>query len=194
VNKDAQPHEKLTRQWMRCRGTISDGGGHGAHLSALAYMTDSYLLGTIGRVQDLWRSSRMPKTVQELTRADQERREREKMGPNPEIQADKLSQLPLDPEDPEYLRKLAKKWRAPRNMLNKPEIGMMVSLDHTIYFHNPRSFRADQWIFTEAQSPWADDGRGLVIQHMFTKDGILIATCIQEGLVRLKQEEVESKL
>ena len=60
------------------------------------------------------------------------------------------------------------------------EIGMMVSLDHTIYFHNRRGFRADEWIFTENMSPWAGEGRGLVTQKMWTRDGTLIATCIQE--------------
>jgi acyl-CoA thioesterase 8 len=61
-----------------------------------------------------------------------------------------------------------------------PEIGMMVSLDHTIYFHNPRAFRADEWIFTEMETPWAGDGRGLVYQRMYTRDGTLIASCVQE--------------
>lgn len=36
-------------------------------------------------------------------------------------------------------------------------------------------------------------GKGLVLQRIWSKDGVLIATCVQEGLVRLKQE-VESKL
>ena len=62
----------------------------------------------------------------------------------------------------------------------RPEIGMMVSLDHTIYFHNPKAFRADEWMFTECESPWAGDGRGLVMQKMYTKDGTLIASCVQE--------------
>jgi acyl-CoA thioesterase II len=57
---------------------------------------------------------------------------------------------------------------------------MMVSLDHTIYFHNPRSFRADEWIFTEMETTWAGDGRGLVYQRMYTRDGTLIASCVQE--------------
>jgi acyl-CoA thioesterase 8 len=59
-------------------------------------------------------------------------------------------------------------------------VSMMVSLDHTIYFHDPQGFRADEWLFTEMESPWAGDGRGLVTQRMFTREGKLIATCIQE--------------
>jgi acyl-coenzyme A thioesterase 1/2/4 len=60
------------------------------------------------------------------------------------------------------------------------EVGMMVSLDHTIYFHNPRAFRADEWMFCEMESPWAGEGRGLVMQRIWSKDGVLIATCVQE--------------
>lgn len=60
------------------------------------------------------------------------------------------------------------------------EIGMMVSLDHSIYFHNPWKFRADEWMLTEMESPWAGEGRGLVLQKIWAKDGTLIATCTQE--------------
>lgn len=60
------------------------------------------------------------------------------------------------------------------------EVGMMVSLDHSIYFHNPWAFRADEWMIIETESPWAGEGRGLAIQKIWSKDGILIATCTQE--------------
>jgi len=76
----------------------------------------------------------------------------------------------------------------------RPEIGMMVSLDHTIYFHSPKDFRADEWMFTECESPWSGDGRGLVMQRMYTREGRLVATCVQEGVVRLKQDGPASKL
>jgi acyl-CoA thioesterase 8 len=133
LNKNSKnPHEKKTRQWIKARGKISEAGGHQAHLSALAYMSDSYFIGTISRIHDLWR-------LQEP-------------GGN------------IDPD----------------NSAKKPEIGMMVSLDHTIYFHDPRGFRADEWMFTEMSSPWSGDGRGVVTQHMFAADGTLVATCFQE--------------
>ena len=64
---------------------------------------------------------------------------------------------------------------------------MMVSLDHTIYFHRPREVKADDWIFAEMSSPWAGDGRGLVFQRMWNKAGVHVATCVQEGLARLIQ-------
>jgi len=65
---------------------------------------------------------------------------------------------------------------------------MMVSLDHTIYFHRPREVKADEWLFAEMESPWAGDGRGLVFQKIWNREGKLIATCVQEGLVRLVQD------
>lgn len=60
------------------------------------------------------------------------------------------------------------------------EVGMMVSLDHSVYFHNPWAFRADEWMLIESESPWAGEGRGLAIQKIWSKDGTLIATCTQE--------------
>lgn len=67
-----------------------------------------------------------------------------------------------------------------KNEADHKELGMMVSLDHSIYFHNPRAFRADEWMLTEMESPWAGEGRGLAIQKIWSKDGVLIATCMQE--------------
>ncbi|KAK4575024.1 acyl-CoA thioesterase [Recurvomyces mirabilis] len=56
-NDSPRPHEKRTRQWIKARGRISDDGGHQAHLSALAYMSDSYFIGTVSRVHKLFRYS-----------------------------------------------------------------------------------------------------------------------------------------
>ncbi len=36
-------------------------------------------------------------------------------------------------------------------------------------------------MFTEMESPWAGDGRGVVTQRIFSKDGTLLATCFQEA-------------
>jgi acyl-CoA thioesterase 8 len=171
--KSDKPHEKRTRQWMKAKGKISEEGGHQAHLSALAYMSDSYFIGTVSRIHHLWRFP-SPKTAGQGNTSD-------------------------SAESLERMRKLKEEDGFGEDLENKqgrPEVGMMVSLDHTIYFHEPRKFRADEWMFTEMQSPWAGDGRGVVTQHMFTADGTMVATCIQEGVVRLKQDGTpkESKL
>ncbi|KAI9810082.1 MAG: hypothetical protein M1827_006693 [Pycnora praestabilis] len=161
-NDSPRPQDKKTRQWIKARGTISPEGGYQAHLSALAYMSDSYFIGTVSRVHNLWRFAPPTNGKSKSTR------------------------------DEAVLKRLREeeKGMSGGNTDDKPQIGMMVSLDHTIYFHSPRDFKADDWMFTEMESPWAGDGRGLVMQRIFTKGGKLIASCVQEGLVRLKQDPV----
>ena len=58
------------------------------------------------------------------------------------------------------------------------------SLDHSIWFHRP--FRADRWWLYDQVSPFAGGGRGLATARVFTQDGTLVATVVQEGLIRLK--------
>ncbi|KAL2757823.1 hypothetical protein ACRALDRAFT_1061112 [Sodiomyces alcalophilus JCM 7366] len=74
-----------------------------------------------------------------------------------------------------------------------PALGMMVSLDHSIYFHAPRRVKVDEWMFSEMETPWAGDGRGVVTRRIFAADGTLLATCVQEGVVRLKQDKQSGK-
>ena len=56
------------------------------------------------------------------------------------------------------------------------------SLDHALWFHRP--FRADEWFLYDCASPSASGARGLATGRMFTADGRLIATAVQEGLLR----------
>jgi acyl-CoA thioesterase-2 len=58
----------------------------------------------------------------------------------------------------------------------------MASLDHAMWFH--RSFRADDWLLYAQDSPTATGGRGLSRGLVFTRAGSLVATVIQEGLIR----------
>lgn len=60
------------------------------------------------------------------------------------------------------------------------EVGMMVSLSHSIWFHRPGEVRADEWLLSEMESPWAGDGRGLVRARWWDRRGRLVATCVQE--------------
>ncbi len=59
----------------------------------------------------------------------------------------------------------------------------MASLDHAMWFHQP--FRADEWLLYQCYSPAASGGRGLATGRFYTTDGRLIASTMQEGLVRL---------
>jgi acyl-CoA thioesterase-2 len=57
------------------------------------------------------------------------------------------------------------------------------SLDHALWFHRP--FRADEWFLYESISPSASGARGLATGRFFAQDGTLIATVVQEGLLRI---------
>ena len=63
--------------------------------------------------------------------------------------------------------------------------GMQVaSLDHAMWFH--RSFRLDDWLLYVIDSPSASGARGLVRGQFFDREGRLIASCVQEGIVRFR--------
>lgn len=59
------------------------------------------------------------------------------------------------------------------------------SLDHAMWFHRP--FRADDWLLYDQRSPSASGGRGLATGQIFSRDGRLLVTVVQEGLVRRPQ-------
>ncbi|MFI6933268.1 acyl-CoA thioesterase [Streptomyces sp. NPDC050287] len=56
------------------------------------------------------------------------------------------------------------------------------SLDHAMWFHRP--FRADEWLLYDQESPSAHGGRGLGQARIYTQDGRLAISVIQEGVVR----------
>lgn len=56
------------------------------------------------------------------------------------------------------------------------------SLDHAVWFHE--AFRADEWLLYATDSPWSGGGRGFNRGRIFTRDGRLIATVAQEGMIR----------
>ena len=58
----------------------------------------------------------------------------------------------------------------------------IASLDHAIWFHH--EFRGDEWILYHQHSPMAAGARGLASGQFFTADGRLVATAMQEGLMR----------
>ena len=61
--------------------------------------------------------------------------------------------------------------------------GMQVaSIDHAMWFHRP--FRFDDWLLYDIESPSAQGARGLAQGRWFTRDGTLVASTAQEGLIR----------
>jgi acyl-CoA thioesterase II len=62
---------------------------------------------------------------------------------------------------------------------------MAASLDHALWFHRP--FRADQWLLYAQDSPNLADSRGFSRGLIFTRDGTLVASVAQEGLLRQRR-------
>ena len=56
------------------------------------------------------------------------------------------------------------------------------SLDHALWIHRP--FRVDEWLLYSMDSPSAADSRVLTRGKIFRRDGALVASVVQEGLVR----------
>lgn len=58
----------------------------------------------------------------------------------------------------------------------------MASIDHGMWFH--REFRIDDWLLYAIDSPSASGTRGFARGNIFNKDGLLVASTVQEGLMR----------
>ena len=99
---DEPAEKRKIHQWVKARGKISEEGGHQAHLSALAYMSDSYFIGTVSRIHRLWRFPFQPEEMEHL-----------------------------EPEIREHINKLndVEGSGSLESMRDRPKVGMMVSLD-----------------------------------------------------------------
>ena len=63
------------------------------------------------------------------------------------------------------------------------DTGLQVaSLDHALWFHRP--FRADDWLLYAQDSPNSCGARGFARGLLFSHDGRLVASVVQEGLIR----------
>jgi len=58
----------------------------------------------------------------------------------------------------------------------------VASMDHSIWFH--REFKMDDWLLYVMKSPSASKARGLNIGSIYTRQGVLVASVAQEGLIR----------
>ncbi|WP_448213986.1 acyl-CoA thioesterase II [Colwellia sp. MEBiC06753] len=59
----------------------------------------------------------------------------------------------------------------------------IATIDHTMWFHRP--FRFDDWLLYVIDSPSATSGRGLVKGQIFNRQGELVASTMQEGVIRV---------
>jgi acyl-CoA thioesterase II len=63
----------------------------------------------------------------------------------------------------------------------------LASLDHALWFH--RKFRADDWLLYAQDSPSSHGARGFCRGSVYTRDGVLIASVSQEGLMRERRSD-----
>lgn len=58
----------------------------------------------------------------------------------------------------------------------------IATIDHAMWFHRP--FRFDDWLLYCVDSPSASNGRGLVRGQIYNREGVLVASSMQEGVIR----------
>jgi acyl-CoA thioesterase-2 len=63
---------------------------------------------------------------------------------------------------------------------------IMASIDHAMWFHRP--LRVDDWLLYAMESPSASGARGFARASVFSRDGRLVASAAQEGLVRPRKD------
>ncbi|KAI9487649.1 MAG: HotDog domain-containing protein [Benjaminiella poitrasii] len=80
---------------------------------------------------------------------------------------------------------------AKANGLPSKGIGMLASLDHSMWFHAPA--RADSWLLYDMHSPRTNNGRAMAFGRIYSRDGTLVATTAQEGVLRLSKREQEKR-
>jgi acyl-CoA thioesterase-2 len=69
-----------------------------------------------------------------------------------------------------------------------PEL-QVASIDHAMWFHRP--FRADDWLLYAEDSPSSSGGRGFTRGGLYSRDGQLVASVAQEGLIRVRDRKAE---
>ncbi|AUI85725.1 acyl-CoA thioesterase II [Vibrio azureus] len=88
----------------------------------------------------------------------------------------------------QYLLAYASDWGFLVTALHPHQVSLLTpnfqvaTIDHSIWFHRP--FRMDQWLLFAIESPTASNGRGLVRGELYNQQGDLIATAVQEGVMR----------
>lgn len=99
--------------------------------------------------------------------------------------------MPEDPQVHKYLLAYASDFNLITTALQphgmsfmQPQI-QMASLDHALWFHG--DVRVNDWLLYTMDSPWAGNSRGLSRGSIFNRQGQLVASVLQEGLMRLRK-------
>jgi len=98
--------------------------------------------------------------------------------------------LPADPQVHRYLLAYSSDFNLLTTSLHPHGVtftqpGLQVaSLDHALWFHS--DVKVDDWLLYAMDSPRAFNSRGLARGQIFTRDGVLVASVAQEGLIRVR--------
>lgn len=90
----------------------------------------------------------------------------------------------------QYLLGYASDWGFLVTALHPHEVSLLTpkfqvaTIDHSIWFHRP--FKMDDWLLFTIESPTASNTRGLVRGEIYNRNGDLVATAVQEGVMRFK--------
>ena len=187
--------ERIPRQWFKALGPQRNASSStttpslATQFAALAYISDTWFVGTIPRVHGLFGEiySRPHPSSPPVKNMAPPLPASTFLARNDNISGGGGSSSSSSITDKTTLNN--QKEIIITSSTPAPRLGMMLSLDHTIYFHNPHATRIiDEWMYSEMSSPWSGDGRGLVTQRIWNQEGVLVASCFQEGVVRLKRD------
>jgi acyl-CoA thioesterase-2 len=101
--------------------------------------------------------------------------------------------LPDDPQVHRYLLAYASDYSLLGVALQPHEVSFvtrrlqLASIDHALWIHG--ELRLDDWLLYTMDSPWAGNGRGLARGRIFSRDGRLVASVAQEGLMRMRKDK-----
>ncbi|WP_217557036.1 acyl-CoA thioesterase II [Vibrio metschnikovii] len=99
-------------------------------------------------------------------------------------------EVPDDQLIHQYLLGYASDWGFLVTALHPHQVSLMTpnfqvaTIDHSIWFHRP--FKMDEWLLYAIESPTASNTRGLVRGEIYNQQGALVATAVQEGVMRFK--------
>jgi acyl-CoA thioesterase-2 len=102
-------------------------------------------------------------------------------------------EMPEDPQVHKYLLAYASDFNLITTMMLPHGLTVMqpglqiASLDHALWFHG--NLRVNDWLLYAMESPWSGNARGLAHGRIFTRDGRVVASVSQEGLIRKRAPE-----
>lgn len=100
-------------------------------------------------------------------------------------------EMPDDQLIHQYLLAYASDWGFLPTALHPHEVTLLTpklqvaTIDHSMWFHRP--FKMDDWLLYAIESPTASNTRGLVRGEIFDRQGNLVASAVQEGVIRFSE-------